>query len=96
MEQERAERERLEREKQEKDRQEREHRERLERERRILKESVDSHAAVDQHFSESLRLASQRVIIFSSFCSFLYFELYQITPEKHRHMFSIAWSPLFT
>ncbi|XP_053407749.1 daf-12-interacting protein 1-like isoform X2 [Mercenaria mercenaria] len=60
VEQERIERERLEREKQEKDRQEREHRERLERERRILKESVDSHAAVDQHFSESLRLASQR------------------------------------
>lgn len=67
MEQERAERERLEREKQEKDRQEREHRERLERERRILKESVDSHAAVDQHFSESLRLASQRVRFFWAF-----------------------------
>lgn len=61
VEQERVERERQEREKQEKDRQEREHRERLERERRILKESVDSHAAVEQHFSESLRLASQRV-----------------------------------
>ena len=61
-EQERA--ERLEREKQlERERQ----RERLERERaersRILKESVDSHAAVDQHFTESLRLASQKVML---------------------------------
>ena len=68
LEQERAERERIDREKLElKERAERERRERerLERERvernRILKESVDSHAAVDQHFSESLRLASQRV-----------------------------------
>ena len=64
-------RERKEREKAEQERADRERQEKLERERRlereraersrILKESVDSHAAVDQHFSESLRLASQKV-----------------------------------
>ena len=54
----------MEKEKQERERRERE---RIERERversRILKESVgiDSAAAVDQHFTESLRIASQRV-----------------------------------
>ncbi|KAL3863065.1 hypothetical protein ACJMK2_004844 [Sinanodonta woodiana] len=74
MEKEKAERERAERErieKAEKERMERERREcerqeqsRIEQQRkereRLLKESADTLAAVDKHFSESLRLASQR------------------------------------
>ncbi|XP_005091148.2 probable JmjC domain-containing histone demethylation protein 2C [Aplysia californica] len=57
QERERQERERQERERQEKERQEWEHKQNQER---ILKESVDTVAAVDQHFAESLtRLATQ-------------------------------------
>ena len=70
---EKAERERAEKERQDREREraERELQERLQREReqsrhdreRVLHESTDSLAAVDQHFTESLRLASQRVRI---------------------------------
>ncbi|XP_060084452.1 probable JmjC domain-containing histone demethylation protein 2C isoform X2 [Ylistrum balloti] len=72
MERERAERERAERERMEKEllerererelerkRREHEHEQRQERER-ILKESADTLAAVDDHFQQSLRLAKQR------------------------------------
>ncbi|KAL5022479.1 hypothetical protein ScPMuIL_001634 [Solemya velum] len=63
-EKERAEKERAERDRAEKERErlerERQERNRLEREQRILGETIDSKAAVDQHFLESFRLASQR------------------------------------
>lgn len=56
MEKERQERER---EKQERCRQEREREQR--QEQRILTESVEAAVAVNQHFTESLRLAKQKV-----------------------------------
>ena len=61
---EREQRERAELERQDRERKEREEQERIENERReravILKESAAA-VAVDQHFSESLRLAHQKV-----------------------------------
>ena len=60
QERERAERERAEKERKEQERLKREQQERIER-TRVLKESAEAAAAVNQHFTESLRLASQKV-----------------------------------
>ncbi|KAK6185777.1 hypothetical protein SNE40_007932 [Patella caerulea] len=59
QEQERLEKERIERNRQEQNRIRREREQKSDR-GRILRETVDSVAAVDHHFTESLRLASQR------------------------------------